>query len=207
MKDNNAIVGTLFDSEKTYCRPDLSEMKIDDFDLYASTFFTYVSLFWDNATIEMNRIDRTLRICIPRHKDDWIDGNKIFNPLTGNFYSYEFFQIALSASAFHLYDDWMRRNVLSSFSQMFKDEFLALSSLFNDLKWAISELSKAALKTKEINGSYDDFKYLNELGILKATRSFLCDCKSMNGVPLENYTVFSNMTTKSLFNSEFYGSF
>lgn len=207
MKDSKTIVGTLFDSEKTPCRPDLSEMKIGDFDLYASTFFIYVNMFWDNATIEMNRIDRTLRICIPRYKDDWIDGKKIFDPLTGNFYSFEFFQIALSASAFHLYDGWMRRNVLSSFSRMFKDEFLAISSLFNDLKWVISVLSSEALKTKEINGSYDDFKYLNELGILKATRSFLCKCKSMGDVPLENYTVFSNMTTNSLFNSEFYGCF
>lgn len=202
-KSNNEIVGTLFDSDKTYHRPNLSGMKIGDFDLYASTFFTYVNLFWENPIVNINRIDRRFRICIPRYREDWIDSDTIFNPNTGNFYAFEYFQIALSAARFHLYDAYENGNIYASFSQMFRDEVFGLSTLFNDLRHAISELTKLAEKTREHNGSYDSFKYFGELEILKATHSFLCECKNSYYVPLNNYAVFSNMTTKGMFYSEF----
>ena len=202
-KPISEIVGMLFDSAKTYYQPDLTKMKIGDFDLYASTFFTFVNSFWVDPIIDLNRIERKFRIRIPRYTEDWVDSNTIFNPNTGNFYSFEYFQIALSA-VFNLYNDRENGHICSSFSQMFKDEVFALSALFNDLNQTISNLSMEQDKTLEYNGSLDDFKYIRELEMLKHVRYFLHDCKNRDNVPLENYTVFSNMTTKGMFLTMFH---
>ena len=204
-KSDNEIVGTLFDSDKTYYRPNLSAMKIGDFDLYTSTFFTFVSLLWEDPIVSINRIERRFRICIPRYKDDWMESDTIFNPNTGNFYSFEYFQIALSAAKFHLYDTYENGYIFASFSKMFKDEVFAISALFNDLRHTIRELTNQREKTLEHNGSYDTFQYFNELEALKTTHSFLCECRNSYDVPLENYTVFSNMTTPGLYYSKFDG--
>lgn len=73
-KSTDKIVGTLFDSAKTYYCADLFGLSIANFELYASTFFKFVDFFWKDTIVDLNRIERKFRFIV----EDTLDG---FNPM------------------------------------------------------------------------------------------------------------------------------
>ena len=200
-ESTDRIVGTLFDSAKTYYQPDFTKMKIGNFDLYASTFFRFVDFFWKETIVDLNRIERKFRIQIPRHENDFAGDDKIFNPLTNNFYSLEFFQIALCA-VFDLYSEYEKNNIQAAFSKMFHEEYSY--SFANPLTQLMNELNQVTafeLDVEEVDCDGNVLEKTKEHVILEQIFAFLEHCKSFSRSLFDDYTVFENMTMKGMFST------
>lgn len=200
-KSSDKIVRTLFDSAKTYYQPDFTKMKIGNFDLYASTFFRFVDFFWKETIVDLNRIERKFRIQILRHENDFADNDKIFNPLTKNFYSIEFFQIALCA-VFDLYTEYEKNNIQAAFSKMFQEDYSysfanPLTQLMNDL----NQVTAFESDVEEVDWDGNVLEKSKEHVVLEKILDFLECCKSFSGSLFDDYTVFGNMTTKGIFST------
>ena len=200
-ESTDKIVGTLFDSAKTYYNADLSGLSIANFELYASTFFKFVDFFWKETIVDLNRIERKFRIQIPRHENDFASDDRIFNPLTKNFYSLEFFQIALCA-VFDLYTEYEKNRIQTAFSKMFHEDYSRsfanpLTQVMNDL----NQVTAFELDVEEVDWNGNVLEKTKEHVVLERILAFLEHCKSFSRSLFDDYTVFGNMTTKGMFST------
>lgn len=202
-ESTDKIVGTLFDSAKTYYQPDFTKMNIGKFDLYASTFFRFVDFFWKETIVDLNRIERKFRIQIPRHETDFIGDYKIFNPLTKNFYSLEFFQIALCA-VFDLYSEYEKNNIQAAFSKMFHEEYS--HSFANPLTQLMNELNQVTAfesDVEEVDWDGNTLEQTEEHVVLEKIISFLEYCKSFTCFSSYECAIFEDMGRRKMLYPQF----
>lgn len=200
-ESTDRIVGTLFDSAKTYYQPDLTKMKIGDFNLYASTFFKFIDFFWEDTIVDLNRIERKFRIQIPRHENDFAGDDRIFNPLTKNFYSLEFFQIALCA-VFDLYTEYEKNNIQAAFSKMFREDY----SFANPLTQLMNELNRVTefeSDVEEVDWNGSVLEKTKEHVVLEKIIAFLEYCKSFTCFSSDECAIFENMVRSKMIYSQF----
>ena len=201
-KSTDKIVGTLFDSAKTYYNADLSRLSIVNFELYAFTFFRFVDFFWEDTIVDLNRIERKFRIQIPRHENDFAGDDRIFNPLTKNFYSLEFFQIALCA-VFDLYTEYEKNNIQAAFSKMFHGDY----SFANPLTQLMNELNQVTgfeSDVEEVDWDGNVLEKSKEHVVLEKIIAFLEYCKSFTCFSSDECTIFENMARTKMLNPQFY---
>ena len=198
------IVGTLFDSAKTYYNADLSGLSIANFELYASTFFKFVDFFWKDTIVDLNRIERKFRIQIPRHGNDFAGDDRIFNPLTKNFYSLEFFQIALCA-VFDLYTEYEKNNIQAAFSKMFHGDYSY--SFANPLTYLMNELNQVTafeLDVEEVDWNGNVLEKTKEHVVLEKIIAFLEYCKSFTCFSSDECAIFENIARRKMICPQFY---
>lgn len=195
------IVGTLFDSAKTYYRADLSGLSIANFELYASTFFKFVDFFWEDTIVDLNRIERKFRIQIPRHENDFAGDDRIFNPLTKNFYSLEFFQITLCA-VFDLYTEYEKNNIQAAFSKMFQEDY----SFANPLTQLMNELNRVTefeSDVEEVDWNGNVLEKTKEHVVLEKIIAFLEYCKSFTCFSSDECAILENIARMKMLHPQF----
>ena len=201
-ESTDRIVGTLFDSAKTYYRADLSRLSIANFELYASTFFRFVDFFWEDTIVDLNRIERKFRIQIPRHENDFADDDdRTFNPLTKNFYYLEFFQIALCA-VFDLYTEYEKNNIQAAFSKMFQEDY----SFANPLTQLMNELNRVTefeSDVEEVDWNGNVLEKTKEHVVLEKILAFLEYCKSFTCFSSDECAIFENMARMKMLHPQF----
>ena len=200
-ESTDRIVGTLFDSAKTYYCADISGLSIANFELYAFTFFKFVDFFWEDTIVDINRIERKFRIQIPRHENDFAGDDKTFNPLTKNFYSLEFFQIALCA-VFDLYTEYEKNNIQAAFSKMFQEDY----SFANPLTQLMNELNRVTefeSDVEEVDWNGNVLEKTKEHVVLEKIIAFLEYCKSFTCFLSDECAIFENMARMKMLNPQF----
>lgn len=200
-ESTDRIVGTLFDSAKTYYRADLSGLSIANFELYASTFFKFVDFFWEDTIVDLNRIERKFRIQIPRHENDFAGDDRTFNPLTKNFYYLEFFQIALCA-VFDLYTEYEKNNIQAAFSKMFQEDY----SFANPLTQLMNELNRVTefeSDVEEVDWNGNVLEKTKEHVVLEKIIAFLEYCKSFTCFSSDECAILENIARMKMLHPQF----